>query len=157
MSVPRKIFGNRISLVSIGLMILHFIVGLWNDFVNLFKSFSLQNLLNILIRFGMLLFSSQEIMSEAIITIRSGGLTVWEIFGNLELIFGSMLVTIFLIWIVWKFAMWAKGEVQWDRVSKFILFMGIFLAIGFLGALATYVSTGKIVAPYHGFIELFRW
>jgi len=133
-----------------------FITGLWDSMTTFVAAPSFGSFWSIMKNFFLLIFNSQQIVYESIMKITAGGLTGWEFIHWGTVILGGSLITVFLVWGIYKFVLWIRGEASWDRVSLTLILLSIIFVVGFVSSYASYATTSIFHLPYHGFLNLHK-
>lgn len=105
----------------------------------------------------MLIVGSQELIYSSIHELQTPGIETYRMIHHVELIIAGSLITIMLIYILWKILKGMSASYgNWDVVSKILMFVMCVIIIGALGSFVAYINTHALVIPFHGWWELIK-
>lgn len=152
------ILSNKAFLIVAVPLLTWFGGNLWGPLSNMVTEKSYDALYQFIRQVILLIGGSQHLIFESVYSLQTATATN-EILYFSQLVLGGMVVTFLIIVVVWKILkVTAAGSFQsWNVFAKGVMVIVVIGGVGLFGTFMTFLATGSLYFPYHGFIELGRF
>lgn len=156
--VGSGIFANKFFLLVAVPITAWIITNMWSNVSALANNPGYQTTYSFLKQLVLILTGGQHLVFTSVYSLQAATETQ-QILYHTQLIIGGTFMTAVLIYILWTVIKGtAAGSYQsWNIFAKAVMVFTVFGAIGIVGTIATYLSTGNLFMPFHGWFELSKY
>lgn len=152
------IFTNKLFLIVAIPLGAWVVSNMWSSISTVVTNPGYQTIYNFLKQLILVLTGGQHLVFTSVYTLQTATET-HQILYNLQLIIGGSFMTLLLIYVLWTaIKTTAAGSYDsWNIFARSVMFFVVVGGIGLVGTIATYLSTGNLFMPFHGWFELSKY